>query len=261
MQRILNTIVNISIYLFNFFLGLKYNIKRFILKIQHKQELVIEDLYFINTKTNEVLHINYYYLDNLNLLLRYSNFVPIQNILNSITTNDINNYLLEFKYKKNNKKYTINFALKDNIQKLSFPIYHQNDMKHINMNKIVDIDDDNDLLELLSRYGGPLNDFYISKDLGISLNNIYSTERKEFPFRNKNYKLEDIFLNEYKIGPDNDIKPNQVLILKNTLDNSKIHKYDNNEQYILKNYKKLKIEGKSIIAGLFNWIFAKQKQP
>jgi len=103
--------------------------------------------------------------------------------------------------------------------------------------------------------------FYISKDLGIPLNNIYSTKQKEFPFRNKNYKLEDIFLNEYNIGPDNDIKPNQVLILKNTLDNSKIHKYDNNEQYILKNYKKLKIEGKSIITGLFNWIFAKQKQP
>lgn len=258
MQRILNTIVNISIYLFNFFLGLKYNIKRFILKIQHKQELVIEDLYFINTKTNEVLHINYYYLDNLNLLLRYSNFVPIQNILNSITTNDINNYLLEFKYKKNNKKYTINFALKDNIQKLSFPIYHQNDMKHINMNKIVDIDDDNDLLELLSRYGGPLNDFYISKDLGIPIKNIYDSNKHFFPFRNNNYKMEDVFFNEYIVGPDGNIKPDDVLILKNTLDDTKIKANENSEQYILKNYNK--IDSKAIIWGVINWLFGRQKQ-
>ena len=133
------------------------------------------------------------------------------------------------------------------------------------MNKITGINGfycdigSDELIELLNRYGGPLNDFYISKDLGIILDNIYNYEFESFPFRNRKFQLEDTFLNEYSVGPEEDIKNSEVLILKNTLDVSKIRKDVQEEQYILNNFKKMNFDGKTFLCNIFYNLFGKQK--
>jgi len=94
-------------------------------------------------------------------------------------------------------------------------------------------------------------------DLGIPLKNFYDDINENFPFRDNDFELEDTFLNNYKIGRNNDIKMDDYLILKNTLDNTKVKNDESNRQYILSNYKKFKT---SIIKDFMNFIFGKQKE-
>jgi len=231
-------------------LELKYKIKRFFFNINHKQEVIIDEIYFINSDTNETKNIDDSQIKHLNDILKFSTIISLSNL------KEDNYHLLEVKYKKHNKRYIINFPLSD--KPLFFPIYTINELKHKNMNTITYADNEI-LIELLHAYGGPLNDFYISKDLGIPLKNIFDKENGYFPFRNRNYYLEDVFLNEYNIGEEKEIKPNDILKLKKTLDDSKINNDTNNEQYILSKYKKMTFDGKQFFWDIINILFRKQK--
>ncbi len=257
----LNIIINIVVYLFNLFLEIKYKIKRYFFKINHKEETFIEDIYFINEKTQKLVEVDERIINSLNELIKYSYCISLNNVISKTYLNKDDEHLMEIKFNKHNKKYIVNFPIDiDNKKQLFFPIYNINDIKKRNMNKISDISDDIKYLELIESYGGPLNDFYVSKDLGIPLKNIYSKEQEIFPFRNKDYVLEDIFLNEYNIGPNSPIKPDEILVIKNTLDNSKINSTGINEEFIMRRYKKFKINWLEILQGIFNWIFGKQKE-
>jgi len=255
MQSFLNILINCSLYLFNLALEIKYKIKKFILRRNNGVDTVIEDIYLIDLNTNKVVEVNHKHVKNLNDNIRFSNYVILNKILTSLNKND--SYILEIKYKKHHKNYIFNFQVKNNNDIIYFPIYNINELKHKNMNKISDINGPYEYVDLLTMYGGPLNDYYNSKGLGIPLKNIYDKENECFPFRNSNFKLEDIFLNEYQIGPDGDHKPDDLFILKNTLDNSKINTDITKEQYILSTYKKF--DTKNIFWGIVNWIFGKQK--
>lgn len=256
MQNILNILVNVSIFLFNSILEIKYNIKRLIFKRKHnKLDTFVEEIYFINNYSHKIIEVDNQYVKNINEIMKYSTYIPLNNIVNSSSLNNKEKYLLEIRFKKHNKNYIINFPVQET--NIFFPIYSINDLKHRNMNKFTDIDGNPELVELLNRYGGPLNDFYNSKDLGIPLKNIFDKENEQFPFRDHDYKLEDTFLNEYSIGPNGEYKPSKVLILKNTLDNTKITTNKENEQYIKNHYKKLKFDGRQFLKGIINWIFGK----
>lgn len=250
MVSILNILIHSAICIFNFSLELKYKIKRFFFNINHKQEVIIDEIYFINSDTNETKNIDDSQIKHLNDILKFSTIISLSNL------KEDNYHLLEVKYKKHNKRYIINFPLSD--KPLFFPIYTINELKHKNMNTITYADNEI-LIELLNAYGGPLNDFYISKDLGIPLKNIFDKENGYFPFRNRNYYLEDVFLNEYNIGEEKEIKPNDILKLKKTLDDSKINNDTNNEQYILSKYKKMTFDGKQFFWDIINILFRKQK--
>jgi hypothetical protein len=125
-------------------------------------------------------------------------------------------------------------------------------------NKIVEIDccqeERAEALSLLLNYGGPLNDFYISKNNGIPLNRIYSHKLNKFPFRGMKYKMEDSFLNEYEIDSD------QVLKIKNNLDETKIVNDEKNEKYILERFNHFRLDGKMIFYGIIRWIFGNKKE-
>jgi len=254
----LNILLKILIYIFNLILEIKYKIKRAIFKRTQGIDTVIENIYLIDSESNEKIEIPHKYVQDKNDILKYSKFVIVSDLARKISlNNDYEKYLLEIEFKKHNKTYLFNFKL-DGVNQVFFPIYNTNDIKKKNMNKISEIDADDEYKDLLIKYGGPLNDFYISKDLGIPIKNIYDSNKHFFPFRNNNYKMEDVFFNEYIVGPDGNIKPDDVLILKNTLDDTKIKANENSEQYILKNYNK--IDSKAIIWGVINWLFGRQKQ-
>ena len=110
--------------------------------------------------------------------------------------------------------------------------------------------------KLLNQYAGPIGDFYKSKNLGIPLSNLYSLKYKDFLFRDVRLKLDDLFLNEYEINRENE---DEVFQLKRNLDETKINKYNTNEEYILNNNKKFNLDWRNTIAGAFYWIFGKKK--
>ncbi len=253
----LNILTGISIYILNLFFEIKYKIKKFLFKINHQQDTIIDDIYFVNKINAIKVIIDKTYIKSLNDLIKYSTIIPLDFI---IKTNLINKdeSLIEVKYRKHNKHYKFNMEI--NEGSMLFPIYHEYELKHRNMNVISEIIGEKNFdreIELIRNYGGPLNDFYVSKDLGIPLKNFYDDIDENFPFRDNDFELEDTFLNNYKIGRNNDIKMDDCLILKNTLDNTKVKNDESNRQYILSNYKKFKT---SIIKDFMNFIFGKQKE-
>jgi len=255
MPNFLNIFVNLSLLFINYLLEIKYYIKRYIFNRTHKSDIEINSIYVIDELEKKIKLIDNIFVDKLNHLISYSNYIPLKNILLEEDLN-IGEGLLEIRYRKNGRNYIVNFPLnKDNIL---FPTYSSSEIKNRNMNLIVDINDDNNLLDLFCRYSGPLNDFYISKDLGIKLKNIYDLDNGKFPFREGNYKLEDIFLNEYRIGEGEEIRPEDIFRLKNTLDNSKID-VNNNDEMILNKYKKMQFDGKTMIIDFIYSLFGKQK--
>jgi hypothetical protein len=68
--------------------------------------------------------------------------------------------------------------------------------------------------------------------------------------------MEDLFLNEYEINNENQ---NKVFEFKRNLDETKINKYNTNEEYILKTYDKFNLDWKKTIIGVIYWIFGKKK--
>ena len=68
--------------------------------------------------------------------------------------------------------------------------------------------------------------------------------------------MEDLFLNEYEVDGT---CQNEVFQFKRNLDETKINKYNTNENYILKTYDKFNLEWKKTIIGVFYWIFGKKK--
>ena len=263
METFLNILANLSIYVLNKVFEIKYLIKSYFIKNYHV-DTVINDIYFINTRTKSILEINNDFVKNINNKLKYSTYITLNHIFSSFdySLNNEDKYLIEIKYTKNNRTYLINMPLEHHNEIVLFPMYTVEDIKHKNMNKITEIigsDYENELLFLLTCYGGPLNDFYIGKNLGVPLMNIYSKRLSDFPFREGNYMMNDIFLNEYRVGSREDIKVEDVLVLKNTLDSSKIIMDDKNDKYILTHYKKMTLDWKEFIFESFNYIFRRQK--
>ena len=88
------------------------------------------------------------------------------------------------------------------------------------------------------------------------MSNLYSLTYKDFLFRDVRLKMEDLFLNDYEVDRTNQ---NEVFQFKKNLDETKINKYNKNEDYILKTYNKFNLDWKKTIVGAFYWIFGKKK--
>ena len=240
MVAILNRIFT---FLFNLFFELRYFQNKNISK-----DVSIKNIYFIYE--DEVIE-HSESIGYLNDKIKYLSSISLT-FLKKIVKKDC---IIEIIYRKNNIEYIVNF-MSDNIE--YFPLYTKDDNLRRNPNKIVEIDccpeERSELLSLLLNYGGPLNDFYISKNNDIPLNSIYSHKLNKFPFRGMKYKMEDSFLNEYEIDSD------QVLKIKNNLDETKIVNDKNNERYILQQFNHFRLDGKMIFYGIVCWIFGNKKE-
>lgn len=240
MVAILNRIFS---FLFNMFFEFRYFQNKNISK-----DVSIKNIYFIYE--DEVIE-HSDSISHLNDKIKYSSSISLT-FLKKLIKKDC---IIEIIYRKNNNDYIINFP-SNTIE--YFPLYTKDDNLRRNPNKIVEIDCDSDerleILSLLQKYGGPLNDFYISKNNGIPLNRIYSHKLNKFPFRETCYKMEDSFLNEYEIDSE------QVLKIKNNLDETKIVNDEINEKYILQRFNHFRLDGKMIFYGIVKWIFGNKKE-
>jgi len=240
MVSILN---RIFAFLFNMFFELRYFQNKNISK-----DVSIKNIYFIYDDS-VIEHSDS--ISHLNDKIKYSSSISLTFLKKEI----IKNCLIEIVYRKNNIDYIVNFP-SDTID--YFPLYTKDDNLRRNPNKIVEIDccpeERGELLSLLLKYGGPLNDFYISKNNGIPLNRIYSHKLNKFPFRGMKYKMEDSFLNEYEIDSG------EVLKIKNNLDETKIVNDEKNEKYILQRFNHFRLDGKMIFYGIIRWIFGNKKE-
>ena len=240
MVAILNRLFS---FLFNMFFELRYFQNKNISK-----DVLIKNIYFIYDD-NIIEHSDS--ISHLNDKLKYSSSISLTYLKKQI----VKECIIEILYRKNNNDYVVNFP-SNTID--NFPLYTKDDNLRRNPNKIVEIDCDPDerceLLSLLIKYGGPLNDFYISKNNGISLNRIYSHKLNKFPFREMKYKMEDSFLNEYEIDSG------EVLKIKNNLDETKLDKNSKNEKYILQRFNHFRLDGKMIFYGIIRWIFGNKKE-
>jgi len=240
MVAILNRIFS---FLFNMFFEFRYFQNKNISK-----DVSIKNIYFIYE--DEVIE-HSDSINHLNDKIKYSSSISLT-FLKKLIKKDC---IIEIIYRKNNNDYIINFP-SNTIE--YFPLYTKDDNLRRNPNKIVEIDCDSDerleILSLLQKYGGPLNDFYISKNNGIPLNRIYSHKLNKFPFRETCYKMEDSFLNEYEIDSE------KVLKIKNNLDETKIVNDEINEKYILQRFNHFRLDGKMIFYGIVKWIFGNKKE-
>jgi len=210
-----------------------------------------------NTKKNKILEIK-------KIVQKIGNHIFLNNNIENIENKE--NYLIDIGFKWNKKDYRINFELEQKDYKdnnIIFPFFNLNDIKRKINNQIIFVQDDTDNIEinmernkLLNLYCGPIGDFYNSKGFGIPLFNLYSLKYNDFLFRDVRLKMEDLFLNEYKINAENQ---NNIFQFKNNLDDTKINKYNQNEEYILKTYRKFNLDWKNTIIGVFYWIFGKKK--
>jgi len=242
--------VNILKFLFNFYFEIKYRLLFYFTK-RESNIVNIQNAYLINKDTKELKSI-----DNMNF---------IKNIGHEIFINTSNqyNYILDIGFKWNKKEYRIQFAPDSTKDIIIFPFFSLNDIKTKANNQIIIVTDDSGNSELnmernilINQYCGPIGDFYKSKNLGISISNLYSLKYKDFLFRDVRLKMEDIFLNEYEVDGTNQ---NDVFQLKRNLDDTKLNKYSTNEDYILKTYDKFNLDWKKMIFGVINWIFGKKK--
>jgi len=242
--------VNILKFIFNLYFEIKYRLLYFFTKNENNIT-EIQNAYLIHKYTKELKELN------------ISDFV--KKIGNEIILNTSNqaDYFLDIGYKWNKKDYRIQFLQDSNTDKIVFPFFTLNDIKNKINNKIIMVEDETGNIEmniernkLINQYNGPIGDFYKSKNFGISIFNLYSLKYKDFLFRDVRLKMEDLFLNDYEINVDNQ---NKVFQFKKNLDETKINKYNTNEDYILKNYNKFNLDWKKTLTGLFYWIFGKKK--
>ena len=242
--------VNILKFLINFYFELKYRFLFYFIK-RENNIVDIQNAYFIDTKTKELKSIN-----NLNFIKKIGHEIFI-NISNQ------DDYILDIGFKWNKKEYRIQFLPNSKADKIIFPFFSLDDIKTKANNQIIMIEDDSGNTELnmernklINQYCGPIGDFYKSKNFGIQLSNLYSIKYKDFLFRDVRLKMEDLFLNEYEVDGTNQ---NEVFQFKRNLDETKINKYNKNEDYILKTYDKFNLDWKKMIVEIFNRIFCKKK--
>jgi hypothetical protein len=243
--------VNILKFLFNLYFEIRYRFLYYFKKNNNIFLIEIENAYFINKITKESKKI-----DDFNFIKIIGNEFII-NIDNHI------DHILDIGYKSNKKNYRIQFLINSNNSIFVFPLYNLDDIKNKINNQIIMIEDDSGNAEknmernrIFNQYSGPVGDFYKSKNIGITIYNLYSVKYNEFLFRDVRLKLEDLFLNEYEINAENQ---NKVFEFKRNLDETKINKYDTNEDYILKTYNKFNLDWKNTFMGVIYWIFGKKK--
>jgi hypothetical protein len=251
--------INLLKFVFNLFFELKYWLLYFFTK-KEVNCIEIQSAHLIdkNTKENQILEIQ-------KIIKKIGNNI----ILNLISIGKIENkqnYLIDIGFKWNKKDYRINFELDYKENNIIFPFFNLNDIKKKINNQIIFVEDESDNTgnieinmernKLLNIYGGPIGDFYNSKGFGIPLYNLYSLKYNDFLFRDVRLKMEDLFLNEYKINTENQ---NHIFKFKNNLDDTKINQYNQNEEYILNTYRKFNLDWKNTIIGVFYWIFGKKK--
>lgn len=195
---------------FNKYLDAKYFINK--LLFTPSEDTKIEKIYFINPN-NEVNIKNDICLKSINSKLNYC----AQINLNELISPKNQNQILQIEYIYKQKPYIFNIDCNRILNEIVyFPHYTEKELKTKNMNKIVSCNLGDDYVKVLNKYSGPLNDFYLSKGLGIPLNKIYY--QNNFLFRNKsNITFDDLFLNTYNIQ---DIT--KVIEIKSTLSDNKI---------------------------------------
>jgi hypothetical protein len=251
--------VNLLKFIFNLFFELKYRILYYFNSKKEINYVEINSVYLIdkNTKKNKILEIK-------KIITKIGDHIFLKNNIENKE-----NYLMDIGFKWNKKDYRINFELDQKDHKdhkdhnIIFPFFNLNDIKRKINNQIIFVEDESDNIEinmernrLLNLYGGPIGDFYNSKGFGIPLFNLYSLKYNDFLFRDVRLKMEDLFLNEYKINAENQ---NHIFKFKNNLDDTKINQYNQNEEYILNTYRKFNLDWKNTIIGVFYWIFGKKK--
>ena len=249
--------------LFNVFLESKYRLKVLLNYRITQVEIEIKNVYAIERESGKKIQVDCKQLIHcLNEKIKYSHHIILNNLVNHFLKNlDSKSYLLEIDYKKYGKDYLLNLEMKQDMVPIIFPFYNLIELKKKNMNKIMFMESEDNLnderLKLLEKYGGPFNDFYRSKGLGIPLLNIYSAKYEKFLFRGVNIKMEDTFLNEYEINSDN---VGDVLCIQGSLDESKLSLNKESEKYILSNYKHFNVAPRQMIRGVIEWIFGKVKE-
>jgi hypothetical protein len=243
--------VNILKFLFNLYFEIKYRLLYYFTKSK-KQCIEIQNAYIIQKNTKELT-----VLYNTEFIKKIGHEIIIN------FNNNQNDSILDIGFKWNKKNYRIQFLLVPNINIIIFPFFNLYDIKMKINNQIIMVENDSGDIEmnmernkLINQYCGPIGDFYKSKNFGIPLSNLYSLKYKDFLFRDVRLKLEDLFLNEYEINRDNQ---DEIFQLKRNLDETKINKYNINEDYILKTYNKFNLDWKKTIVGVLNWIFSRKK--
>jgi len=242
--------VNILKFLFNLYFELKYRLLYFFTK-RANNIIDIQNMYIIHKDTKELKELN------ISVFVKKIGHEIILTCSNQL------GYLLDIGYKWNKKDYRIQFLLDSNTDKIIFPFFSLDDIKNRTNNQILMVDDETGNIEMnrernkiVNQYSGPIGDFYKSKNFGIPMSNLYSLTYKDFLFRDVRLKMEDLFLNDYEINRENQ---NEVFQFKKNLDETKINKYNKNEDYILKTYNKFNLDWKKTIVGAFYWIFGKKK--
>lgn len=242
--------VNILKFLFNLYFELKYRLLYFFTK-RANNIIDIQNMYIIHKDTKKLKELN------------ISVFVKKIGHEIILTCSNKPGYLLDIGYKWNKKDYRIQFLLDSNTDKIIFPFFSLDDIKNRTNNQILMVDDETGNIEMnrernkiVNQYSGPIGDFYKSKNFGIPMSNLYSLTYKDFLFRDVRLKMEDLFLNDYEVDRTNQ---NEVFQFKKNLDETKINKYNKNEDYILKTYNKFNLDWKKTIVGAFYWIFGKKK--
>ena len=242
--------VNILKFLFNLYFELKYRLLYYFTK-RTNNIIDIQNMYNIHKDTKELTELN------------ISAFVKKIGHEIILTCSNQPGYLLDIGYKWNKKDYRIQFLLDSNTDKIIFPFFSLDDIKNKTNNQILMVDDETGNIEMnmernkiVNQYSGPIGDFYKSKNFGIPMSNLYSLTYKDFLFRDVRLKMEDLFLNDYEVDGTNQ---NEVFQFKRNLDETKINKYNTNEDYILKTYNKFNLDWKKTIVGAFYWIFGKKK--
>jgi len=251
-------IIKTLIYIFNIVLEIKYKIKVYITNKNQKNEIDIKNIYIINKNTSEIINLDLHcIIKKLNDKIKYNHQITLNNYLESLNLKKNSSLLVEIDYKKYGKDYIFNFELCD--KKVMFPFYNIVDIKNKNMNKImfiecIDNDDgrNEERIRMLERYGGPLNDFYALRGLGIKLGNIYSVKERCFLFRGVKLKMEDTFLNEYEVGENN---MEEVFKIKGGLEDVELKRDEENEKYIMGKYKKFNMDGMMFVRGIYKWIY------
>jgi hypothetical protein len=243
--------VNILKFFFNIYFELKYHLLFYFSKYE-SNTIEIQNAYLIHKNTKELNVIN---------IFEFTKKIGHKTIIYTNILKD--EYILDIGFKWNKKDYRIQILPNSSTDRIIFPIFTLNDIKTKTNNKIIIVEDNSGDIEInmernkiLSQYSGPIGDFYKSKNLGILISNLYSLKYKDFLFRDVELKMEDLFLNEYNINRDNQ---NEVFQFKRNLDETKINKYNTNEDYILKTYDKFNLDWKKTIIGVINWIFGKKK--
>ena len=242
--------VNILKFVFNLYFELKYRLLYFFTK-RTNNIIDIQNMYIIHKDTKELKELN------------ISVFVKKIGHEIILTCSNQPGYLLDIGYKWNKKDYRIQFLFDSNTDKIIFPFFSLDDIKNRTNNQILMVDDETGNIEMnrernkiVNQYSGPIGDFYKSKNFGIPMSNLYSLTYKDFLFRDVRLKMEDLFLNDYEVDGTNQ---NEVFQFKRNLDETKINKYNTNEDYILKTYNKFNLDWKKTIVGAFYWIFGKKK--